>query len=123
MTHKLVPIEPTEEMVLNAINTFGGVMGTPENLANHDYVNRILDRQKKAVIGHYKAMLEASPPTDTVTLSKSEYDALVADAERYRIARAGIAVSGFCISRFVDGFHELMGCDVADQAIDEARGK
>jgi hypothetical protein len=82
MTHKLVPLEPTEEMVLNAINTFGGVMGTPENLANPDYVNRMLDRQKKAVAGHYKAMLEASPTTDTVTLSKAEYDALVKDKER-----------------------------------------
>lgn len=85
MTHKLLPIEPTEEMVLNAINTFGGVMGTPENLANPpDYVIRMLDRQKKAVAGHYKAMLEASPTTDTVTLSRAEHDALVAIEESAR---------------------------------------
>lgn len=55
--YALVSIEPTEAMVLNAINTFGGVMGSPENLANPEYVNRMLDRQKKAVIGHYTAMI------------------------------------------------------------------
>ncbi len=43
------------------------------------------------------------------------------DAERYRIASAGVAVSGFCVARLnSNGEVELMGCDVADEAIDQA---
>jgi hypothetical protein len=105
MIYKLVPIEPTEEMVLNAINTFGGVMGTPENLANHDYVNRILDRQKKAVIGHYKAMLEASPPTDT--LPKSVEQKLRDVLERMGIDDAQKLTSGDLVelANWVSGIH------------------
>lgn len=30
----------------------------------------------------FKLLLEASPPTDTITITKAEYDALVADKER-----------------------------------------
>lgn len=54
-----MPDEPTEEMVEAAIATFGGIVGTPENLAKPEYVERMKDRQRKAVIEHYKAMHSA----------------------------------------------------------------
>lgn len=62
---RAVPLEPTQEMIDAGIATFGGIVGTPENLANPEYVERTKDRQRKAVIDHYKAMIAAAPaPVD-----------------------------------------------------------
>ena len=45
------------------------------------------------------------------------------DAERYRVAKAGMAISGFCIADCRSGNIDLIGCDVADEAIDKAMSK
>ncbi len=128
--NKIVPIEPTEEMVLNAVNAFGGVMGTPENLANPEYVNRMLDRQKKAVIEHYKLMLSAAPESDHIIVSRAELDALKADAERLKHCIAIKEFPKYVNHRLeeVEDWcmvvnNQMIIADTAREAIDKARGE
>lgn len=58
---KLVPIEPTEEMISAYKENMGGIIGTPENLANAEYIKRANERQERAAVSHYKAMISAAP--------------------------------------------------------------
>lgn len=60
MTERLVP-EPTDEMIAAGVATFGGIVGSPENLAKPEYVERMKNNQRKAVISHYKAMRALEP--------------------------------------------------------------
>jgi hypothetical protein len=55
-----VPREPDEAMIQAGCDTFSGIVGTPENLAKPEYVQRMKNRQREAVIEHYKAMIEAA---------------------------------------------------------------
>jgi len=104
MTNKLLPIEPTDEMVESirrsiAVDVNGETMATSRTL--------------------YMNLLDAAPPTDTVNIPKVKYDALVADAERYRMARTlGIAVVNSAGK--VTGAHFNEG---ADQRVDQAIAK
>ena len=63
--YALVPIEPTEEMIR----------------AGWD-VEELVTPYKT-----WAAMLSASPTTDTITIDRTEYEAMKADAERYRKMR------------------------------------
>ena len=63
--YKLVPVEPTEEMIR----------------AGWD-VEELVTPYKT-----WAAMLSASPTTDTITIYRTEYEAMKADAERWRYFR------------------------------------
>jgi hypothetical protein len=78
---------------------------------------------------------QASPPTDKVTISKAEYDALVADAERWKtLCELWLLCTEMSLIQNEDGgysiimvepvdnvtFKDLVG-DTPEQAIDSAR--
>jgi hypothetical protein len=69
-----------------------------------------------------QAELSASPTTDTVTLSKAEYDALVKDAERWRFLMANnyFSVCKYSNDKYADLF-VLDDINEIDRAIDRAK--
>lgn len=48
--------EPDDAMIAAGVETFGGIVGTPENLAKPEYVERMTNSQRKAVMSHWTAM-------------------------------------------------------------------
>jgi hypothetical protein len=95
--YKLVPIEPTPKMI-NAAQDLKPV-----------------GRWHKQIKEVFKAMLEASPTTDTVTLSKADYDSMV-------IALKG-AKAYFDTDGDVSASSEAQIIKQIDQALDSAKGE
>ncbi len=112
--NKIVPIEPTEEM-LDAIWKRSQINDqTSEAYEGVVKQNARID---------YKAMLSAAPESDHIIVSKAELDALKADAERYKgikekLIRASPDMSG----NHYWGLNVIRG-NTLDEAIDKARGE
>lgn len=106
--YKIVPVEPTEEMTDEADNVFHTVWK-----AQREY--SLAKSGKEAFASYpfsvaiYKAMLSASPTTDTITIDRAEYEAMKADAERYR------HVKKYAAKNCNKQEHEI------EQAVDQAR--
>lgn len=115
--YKLVPVEPTDETLQKMRDLALNV-----NLS-HDYTWIDYMRDLYGI-----AMLSASPTTDTITIDRAEYEAMKADAERYRWlkdnGRANSKNSGNAVYpkfglKAIFSFHYWT--DDLDQAIDQAR--
>lgn len=63
--NKIVPIEPTEEMIRELMHEWDSVGAT-------------------SMYDNYDAMLKVLPESDHIIVSKAEYEQMKADAERYR---------------------------------------
>lgn len=62
--YALVPIEPTEKIIQAYVDNLGGIVGTPEALANPEFIERNKQRQRKAGISHYRAMIDEAMKAD-----------------------------------------------------------
>lgn len=78
--YKLVPVEPTDEMIA-AYTKYGS-----ESPYSEPY--------ETSVTGYYKAMLSASPTTDTVTIDRAEYEAMKELITLIKVARPWYWVKG-----------------------------
>jgi hypothetical protein len=83
--YKLVPIEPTEEMLKAGFRAWNAC-DLPKGS------NSFLDWKDA-----YEAMLEAAPTPESITIPLAEYEAMKKDAERYRWMRnyTGATYDGF----------------------------
>jgi hypothetical protein len=65
--YALVPIEPTEKIIQAYVDNLGGIVGTPEALANPEFIERNKQRQRKAGISHYKVMIDEAMKAERET--------------------------------------------------------
>lgn len=122
--YKLVPVEPTEEMTDEADNVFHTVWK-----AQREY--SLAKSGKEAFASYpfsvaiYKAMLSASPTTDTITIDRTEYEAMKADAERLNtlMDMSGEYYQESIKHQFVGRLREFIDLHstAVKQAIDQAR--
>jgi hypothetical protein len=120
--YKLVPVEPTEAMIKAGRDAWNKILraASGDERLSHEFRTET----------EYKAMLAASPPTDTVNISKADHDALVADADRYRFLRKKVFYNQDGVYLSCGAWDSKMREQSAietdkflDQAIDNARSE
>lgn len=115
--YKLVPVEPTEEMI---------EAGDRIAEIHNEYGENLYIKNTDEV---YKAMLSASPTTDTINVDRAEYEAMKADADCFKFWVSEAARNPINMAKLIANCtteqeyrDAIMPCiNFANQAIDQAR--